>query len=217
MKTSSLSEHIMNLIKTRRSIRIFTGKKIPKKDILSIIEAGVWAPSGCNMQELRFLILDKKADIKKIVKFKPFLQKVSHIILLFYDLSLPESKKMYIYSSHQKFLPYIDAGLALANMALYAKSIGVASCITNLSEHFYQPTTSLFKKIINRALLKMNLFFLAKTSLKYVLKKQFKIPAHLKIIGGIALGYAKIQPNLNFAMHSGRKIKRDNIKKYIIK
>jgi len=43
---------LMDLIKERRSVRLFNGRKIPREDILSIIEAATWAPTGCNNQEL---------------------------------------------------------------------------------------------------------------------------------------------------------------------
>ena len=38
---NNFSETLLKLIKKRRSIRLFNGNKIPKEDILSIIEAGI--------------------------------------------------------------------------------------------------------------------------------------------------------------------------------
>ena len=57
------NESLLDLMKKRRSVRLFNGNKIPQEHLLSIIEAGIWAPTGCNNQELRFLILDKQEEI----------------------------------------------------------------------------------------------------------------------------------------------------------
>jgi len=199
---------LMELIKKRRSIRVFTGKKIPEKDIKKIIEAGIWAPSGCNNQELRFLILE---DMEEIKKFKPHLQGVSHFILIFADMSLPGSK-MYK-NKHERNLPYVDTGLALQNMVLYAKSIGIDSCICNLSEYHFIITGSITKKILNR----IRVFFkMRKNSFEYVLRNKLKVPEHLEIMCSVALGYGKIEPDINTVMHGGKKIMRKNVGEHIL-
>ena len=199
---------LKELIKKRRSIRVFTGKKIPEEDIKKIIEAGIWAPSGCNNQELRFLILE---DMEEIKKFKPHLQGVSHFILIFADMSLPGSK-MYK-NKHEKNLPYIDTGLALQNMILYAKSIGIDSCICNLSEYHFIITGSITKKILNR----IRMFFkMRKNSFEYVLRNKLKVPEHFEIMCGVALGYGKIEPDIDTIMHGGKKIMRKEVEEYIL-
>lgn len=199
---------LKELIKNRRSIRVFTGKKIPEEDIKRIIEVGIWAPSGCNNQELRFLILE---DMEEIKKFKPHLQGVSHFILIFADMSLPGSK-MYK-NKHEKKLPYIDTGLALQNMILYAKSNGIDSCICNLSEYHFVITGSITKKILNR----IRMFFkMRKNSFEYVLRNKLKVPEHFEIMCGVALGYGKIEPDINTIMHGGKKIMRKNVEEYIL-
>ena len=200
---------LKELIKKRRSIRVFTGKKIPEEYIKKIIEAGIWAPSGCNNQDLRFLILE---DMEEIKKFKPHLQGVSHFILIFADMSLPKSK-MYK-NKHEKNLPYIDTGVALQNMILYAKSIEIDSCICNLSEYHFTITKSISKKILNRIKTFFNLN--TKSSFEYALKNKLKIPEHLKIMCGVALGYGKIELDINTAMHGGKKIMRKSVEEYIL-
>ena len=202
---------LKKLIKERRSIRVFTGKKIPEEDIKKIIEAGIWAPTGCNNQELRFLILE---DMEEIRKFKPYLQGVSNFILIFADMSLPQSK-MYK-SNHEKNLQYIDTGLALQNMVLYAKSIGIDSCIFNLSDYHFALTRSFSRKILNKIITYLDLHTKRKDNFKYVLRNKLKIPEHLKIMCGVSLGYGKIEPDINAVMHGGKKIMRKNVEEYIL-
>ncbi len=201
---------LIELIKKRRSVRVFSEKKILKEEIRDIIEAGIWAPTGCNNQELRFLILENMDEIKK---FKPLAQSSSHFILIFVDMSLPQSK---MYDKKNKTnLQYIDAGLALQNMVLYAKSIGIDSCICNLSSYHFAITNSIFRKIMN----KITSFIdevQCKYSFEYFVRKKLKMPNQFKIMCGVALGYGKIEPNLD-TIHGGRKIRRKMVDDCIIK
>jgi len=222
MRTSidkNFDKMLLNLIKERRSVRSFNGKKIPRKDVLSIIEAGIWAPTGCNNQELRFLILDKEEEINEIVKFKPFFKGISTIVLIFCDMSSPMSKKMYQKLKYERHLPYIDTGLALANMILYAKSRGIDSCIFNLSEYHFKrdkKKAGIIKKVINKIKIKLNLHTLMENNFEFYLRNCLKIPNHLKIMCGVAFGYAKRYPDVETETHGGRKIMRGKIDCYII-
>ena len=150
-------EDLLHLMRERRSVRRFNGQKIPAATILEIIEAGVWAPTGCNNQEIRFLTIDDEARLAEIISFKPFFRGVSTVVLLFCDMSLPMSTKMYCQYDHEKHLPYVDTGLAMANMILYAKSMGISSCIFNLSKYHFKKSdnrsiTSRIKRSIMRRL-----------------------------------------------------------------
>lgn len=51
---------LMEAIKTRRTIRQFTDKKVPQEIIDMIFEAGRMAPTGANTQGTRYVILDEK-------------------------------------------------------------------------------------------------------------------------------------------------------------
>jgi len=210
---------LLELIKERRSVRLFTGKKIPKGEILSIIEAGTWAPTGCNNQELRFFILDKEEEINDIIKFKPFLMGTSACVLIFCDMSLPMSSKMYCKSKDERHLHYIDTGLALENMIIYAKSKDIDSCILNLSEyHFKQhdKERNPIRKIIDKAKHKLGFCASMENNFEFYLRNNLKIPKHFKIMCSVAFGFAKKYPDINTAMHRGKKIMRKNIDYYII-
>ncbi len=51
------SEIILDIIKKRRSVRHFDGRKIPDECMEQILEAGRWAPSGANAQPWRFILV----------------------------------------------------------------------------------------------------------------------------------------------------------------
>ena len=213
------SKRLLYLIKERRSVRLFNGKKIPQENVLSIIEAGIWAPTGCNNQELRFLILDKKEEINEIVEFKPSFKGVSSIVLVFCDMSLPLSQKMYVGDKAAMHLPYVDTGLALENMVLYAKSQGIDSCIFNLSEYHFKISRTnkrLIEKMVNLIKIRLGFHKSIGGNLEFFLRERLKIPAHFKIICGVAFGYAKKYPDVNTESHGDKSIMRKSVDYYII-
>jgi nitroreductase len=218
MIIDSSDQLLMNLIKQRRSVRRFTGQKMDRNDLLSIIEAGTWAPTGCNNQELRFLILEQDDELNEILKFKPFLRGASAVVLIFCDMSLPMSHKMYREYKHERHLPYVDTGLALAHMVLCAKSKGIDSCIFNLSNYHLRRSRkkSIIGRWVYKAKKRLNLHARIDSSFAYCLRHCLKIPNHLEIMCGLALGFAERYPDVNTAKHGGRKIMREAVNHYIV-
>ena len=210
---------LSELIKERRSIRVFTGKKILIKDINTIIKAGVWAPSGCNNQELRFVILGKEDVLNEALKFKPFFKGVSYFVLILCDMSIPLSYQMYKKNSPTQMMSDIDAGLAIQNMVLQAKDIGIDSCIVNLSEQHYkkEKNLSLLQRITKELKKKLKLHSINPNSFEYFLRNFLYIPKQYKIRAGIVFGYGKNFPNIEKVRHGKNLIKRNSIEDYIIK
>ena len=54
------------LIKSRRSIREFKDKDVPKEEIESIIDVARYAPTGHNMQEVQWLVINDRAQMRKL-------------------------------------------------------------------------------------------------------------------------------------------------------
>jgi nitroreductase len=133
-------------------------------------------------------------------------------------MSLPMSQKMYVKYKYEKHLPYLDTGLALSNMILYAKSKGIDSCVFNLSEYHFmrigekEPR----KNLINKIKLRLNMHNSMEGNFEFYLRKHLKIPEHLKIMCGVALGYAKIYPDIKKEIHGGKKVMREKAHYYII-
>ncbi len=57
---------MLDLIKTRRSVRKFKPDRVPDELLEKILEAGRWAPSGLNNQAWRFAIVTDKQTIARI-------------------------------------------------------------------------------------------------------------------------------------------------------
>ncbi len=120
----------MNVYKTilkRRTIRVFKKKKISKKILEKLVNAGRLAPSARNLQPLEFLVVNKNLDkIFKNVKFGGEIENsknkpVSYIIIL---VNKKINSKNYQY----------DSGLASANIILSAEEEGIGSCLMGAIE-----------------------------------------------------------------------------------
>ena len=113
---------ILNLLKSRRSIRIYQDKPIPQDLILQILEAGRWAPTGANLQPWHFIVVtdpETKTEIGEIARF--FFIKSSHVekapvlIVLGFD------------TRKGKYGRY-DVTLSGGNMMTMAASLGLGTC-----------------------------------------------------------------------------------------
>jgi nitroreductase len=59
---------LLNLIKSRRSIREFTAQSVKREDILRILEAARWAPSNHNRQPWKFLVFEDAQKIRDLAE-----------------------------------------------------------------------------------------------------------------------------------------------------
>jgi len=160
---------IMDNIKQRRSIRSYKNKKIPKKLIEDIIEAGRFAPSAHNSQQCRFIIINNKKTIKKCsehikrwfkvrLPLKPiislFNKKLLKTIegaekrvfndkdLFFYDAPL----LILICAKDNSWAPK-DASCAAQNMMLAARSLNIGSCWIGYADHVLNKSRPLLDEL----------------------------------------------------------------------
>jgi len=111
-----LKEAIYN----RRSVRIFQDKRIELKKIHQIIDAAQWAPSACNKQGWRFIVVSDKKIKERIVNQAGstyLIKKSPLVIFILYEKHLTERKYSYIQS----------AAAAIQNLLLTAHSLGLGA------------------------------------------------------------------------------------------
>jgi nitroreductase len=113
-------EGLLKLIKERRSIRNFTSQNIPIQEIYELLEAARWAPSGGNVQPLRYVIVASRETIEAIKMVSPGLFGEPPVIIV---MCFNEDK---ILSTSQ--IHFIDLGAALQNILLMAHSKGIGCC-----------------------------------------------------------------------------------------
>jgi nitroreductase len=63
-----LADELLELIKSRRSIRNFTDEPISDEDLLRIIDAARYAPSNTNRQPWKFIIIKNDSVKNKIAE-----------------------------------------------------------------------------------------------------------------------------------------------------
>ena len=109
------------VIKKRRSIRIFQDQPVEKKVIKLLIDAAIHAPSACNIQGWKFIVVDDIKIKNKLVDFggAQTIKKAPLGILVLYDNRSKEIERMdYIQS----------AAAAIQNLLLKATELGLGSC-----------------------------------------------------------------------------------------
>jgi nitroreductase len=113
-------------IRTRRSVRSFEDRPIPKEVIKAIEEAIMQTPSGSNAQESHFVIVQDKEQIRRI---KRFAQGVSgnpaSIIVL---CSNKNEALIRGGLDTQEVLRFVNLGIVASFIILVAQSQGVGSC-----------------------------------------------------------------------------------------
>ena len=62
---------VLENIMTRTSIRQFTSQPVPKDTLLSIVKAGMAAPSAVNLQPWSFIIIDEPEALKRLNEVHP--------------------------------------------------------------------------------------------------------------------------------------------------
>ncbi|HOO11635.1 MAG TPA: nitroreductase family protein [Bacillota bacterium] len=118
---------MMELIKGRRSIRRFSKEKIDKKQLETLVEAAIWAPSGSNAQAWQFIVVDDEIMLQRLTAFLPgVLQAPPALICLCVDYrrELDRAGKLGC-----DVLGIMDVSMAAQNIMLAAKAMGLGSCV----------------------------------------------------------------------------------------
>jgi len=110
---------LKEIIYNRRSVRFWANIRIPRQTINDILEMGTMAPSSCNRQPWKFVVVEntrpgvgKNPSNKKMIECAPF------IIYVAID------RRMH----PEKHAPFIDAGLVTQNILLAIEYYGLKAC-----------------------------------------------------------------------------------------
>ena len=122
------AENMLTFMKSRRSIRRFTGEKVSDRDIGLIIEAGRYSPTAKNMQDLHFTVLDKTlAEVEKeaVSDIRDFFAVSGNV----FDKNVTVDEHFFFFGAPLVIVVSAtradNAGLAAAYMELMAESLGL--------------------------------------------------------------------------------------------
>lgn len=126
---------VLELIKKRRTTRAYKTEQIKDEELNQILEAGIWAPSGHNMQPWHFVVIQNEELINELNNDTKEVLKKFHLeefrkmgnnekFNIFYNaptvvLALYDEKGL---------TPVQDISAATQNMLLMAESLGVGAC-----------------------------------------------------------------------------------------
>jgi len=122
-KTTSSS--LLDLIKSRRSVRKWNKKTVEPDTIKQILEAAVYAPSAANLQATKFKVLADQKHIDFVFQnTSPWFRNIlpNRAILVFYDIS-----KLSVKDWTERFV-WQDTSCAMQNMMLLSEFLGIKSC-----------------------------------------------------------------------------------------
>ena len=116
---------LFETISARRSIRTFTGKKVSKRDLEKIVDAGRLAPSATNRQMWDFVVITRKDTL-------------DHILSHFYASKKYETPASGKFDGTSAIIAVVideenqywreDGSAAAQNMLLAARALGHGSC-----------------------------------------------------------------------------------------
>jgi len=128
---NAVIENILN----RRSVRVYTEDQIKQEDLELVLNAGLYSPSGCNMQPWHFTVIQNQEliDELSVESKKEFADSENE---MFRKMASNESYKLFynaktiIVVSGEKsaVTAPTDCAAATENMMLAAESLGIGSC-----------------------------------------------------------------------------------------
>jgi nitroreductase len=130
-----LSEQFQYLVNNRQSDRGYVNKLIPQEILDRILEAARLAPSACNAQPWKFIVVDN-VELKnsiadttssKILGMNHFTKQAPvHIVIVMESANLTSNFGSLVKRKH---FPLIDIGIAAEHICLAATAEGLGSCM----------------------------------------------------------------------------------------
>jgi nitroreductase/NAD-dependent dihydropyrimidine dehydrogenase PreA subunit len=142
-------EQVEQLLKSRRSVRVFKNKPVPHEIITRLIEDARYAPTGHNLQEVEWLVIDNKKELDRIeelgidwmywvIKELPKMAAESNMEeklvrqKLHHDAFLRGAPVLIVTHAREggmvSLLGAIDSANALSFLDLAANSLGLGTC-----------------------------------------------------------------------------------------
>ncbi len=104
----------LEAIRTRRSVRRFTGAAIPRADLETIVDAGRLAATGSNLQPWDFVVVTDRAMIAQLTIAEAWIAQAGAVIVVVMD---PGSRWW-----------IEDGAAAIENMLLASTALGYGTC-----------------------------------------------------------------------------------------
>jgi nitroreductase len=120
---------VFDIIKQRRSIRLYTEQAIEEGKLKKLVEAAIWAPSAGNIHAWDLIVVQRKKDIELIKAVSPGISgNPTTLMILCADREEAYNKG----GEEWEILSKMDIAIAAQNVCLEATELGLGSCIIRL-------------------------------------------------------------------------------------
>lgn len=126
---------VIKAIKSRRSVRAYKNDALSRETLAAIVEAGYWAPTGCNAQSWHFSVVQDRALLDEVnIKTK---SKMSELPVDWIrnigqnpeaDITNKAPAIIIVSMGKDQVSGSVDCAAAMQNMMLAAESLGIGSC-----------------------------------------------------------------------------------------
>ena len=158
-------EDVLNLIKSRRTIRQFKDEEISEETFDKLKSMLPYIPTGCNYDSLYFSFIESKDAMKTIKEYvyKKLLKLISNRFTAKYagkfvrykeafekgeDIIFRDAPHMIVVSSHiHAPCANVDPIIALSYIELYAQSLGLGTCWCGFAQACFKILPELSNKI----------------------------------------------------------------------
>lgn len=114
---------IEEVIRGRRSVRKWMDRQVDRRLLYEIINIAQWAPSSCNRQPWKFLVVESEEGRQLLGALFPqkFYAKAPMLLVVLMDLD--------VYDKDEKsFKPYLDGAAIIQNALLLMHARGLGAC-----------------------------------------------------------------------------------------
>ena len=118
------------VVKNRYACKKFDGRKVEKKKLDAILEAGRLAPTAKNLQEQRIYVVQSNEGLAKIDKVTPCRYGAATVLVVAFD-----KNNVFTYPGEKRDSGVEDATIVATHMMLAAENEGINSCWIN----FFDP------------------------------------------------------------------------------
>ena len=125
---------LLDLLKHRKSIRDFSDRPVERKKIMMCLEAARLAPSACNSQPWKFIVVDDRqlkdklgdAAFRGIYSMNSFCKMAPVLVVVVSEKSKFLARIGGMFRGTKYYL--IDIGVAVEHFVLQAEDLGLGTC-----------------------------------------------------------------------------------------
>lgn len=110
---------LLELMRTRRSIRVYSGEAIPDETLEQVLQAGLLSPSGKNTRPWEFVVVRNKETLLRMSECRVGAAKM---------LKGADCAIVVLGDSNKTDTVIEDCSIAMSNMHLMAHALGLGSC-----------------------------------------------------------------------------------------